>query len=120
MTSILYPKMAVIGCGLIGSSIIHAARAAGVVETVHVADLSPENRAEIERLGYADAVFADAADAVRDADLVVLATPPLSLAAAAQAASAGLKPGVTLTDVGSGEGAGGRGPIRARRRPAPS
>jgi len=75
-----------------------------VVETVHVADLSADNRAEIERLGYADAVFADAAEAVRDADLVVLATPPLSLAAAAQAASAGLKPGATITDVGSVKG----------------
>ena len=104
MTSVIYPRLAVIGCGLIGSSVIRAARAAGVVETVHVADLSADNRAEIERLGYADAVFADAAEAVRDADLVVLATPPLSLAAAAQAASAGLKPGATITDVGSVKG----------------
>jgi cyclohexadieny/prephenate dehydrogenase len=104
MTSILYPKLAVIGCGLIGSSVIRAARAADVVESVHVADLSAENRAEIERLGYADAVFEDAAEAVRDADLVVLATPPLSLAAAAQAASAGMKPGATITDVGSVKG----------------
>jgi len=104
MTSVIYPRLAVIGCGLIGSSVIRAARAARVVETVHVADLSADNRAEIERLGYADAVFADAAEAVRDADLVVLATPPLSLAAAAQAASAGLKPGATITDVGSVKG----------------
>ncbi len=104
MTSILYPKLAVIGCGLIGSSIILAARAAGVVDTVWVADVSAENRAEIKRLGYADAVFADAAEAARDADLIVLATPPLSLAAAAQAAAAGLKPGATITDVGSVKG----------------
>ena len=104
MTSILYPKLAVIGCGLIGSSIIHAARAAGVVETVQVADLSPQNRVEIERLGFADAVFADPEEAVREADLVIVATPPLSIAAAAQACAAGLKPGATLTDVGSVKG----------------
>jgi cyclohexadieny/prephenate dehydrogenase len=104
MTAILYPKLAVIGCGLIGSSVIRAVRAARVVETVHVADLDPEHRAEIQRLGFADAVFADPAEAVRDADLVVLATPPLSLAAAAKACAAGLKPGVTLTDVGSVKG----------------
>ena len=102
--SIVYPKLAVIGCGLIGSSVILAARAAGVVESVHVADLNPEHRAEIERLGYADAVFADAAQAVRDADLVVLATPPLSIAAAALAAGPGLKRGATITDVGSVKG----------------
>ena len=101
---ILYPKLAVIGCGLIGSSIIHAARAAGAVETVHVADLSAANRAEIRRLGYADAVFANAAEAAQEADLVVLATPPLSLAGAAGSAAAGLKPGATITDVGSVKG----------------
>ena len=104
MTSVIYSKMAVIGCGLIGSSIIRAARAAGVVGAVAVADLNPEHRAEIERLGYADAVFAEAAEAVRDADLVVLATPPLSIAAAALAAGAGFKPGATVTDVGSVKG----------------
>ena len=44
---VIYPKLAVIGCGLIGSSIIHAARAAGVVGEVAVADASPEHRARI-------------------------------------------------------------------------
>ena len=106
--SVIYPKLAVIGCGLIGSSVIHAARAAGVVERVHVAELSAAHRAEIAELGYADAVFENAAEAVRDADLVVLATPPLSLAAAAQAAAPGLKPGATITDVGSVKGGVGQ------------
>jgi cyclohexadieny/prephenate dehydrogenase len=104
MNPAIYPKMAVIGCGLIGSSVIRAARAAGAVERVQVFDLNPQSRAEIERLGYADAVFDDAEAAVKDADLVVLATPPLSLAAAAAAAAPGFKAGVTLTDVGSVKG----------------
>jgi cyclohexadieny/prephenate dehydrogenase len=104
MTSILYPTMAVIGCGLIGSSIIHAAREAGAVERVQVADANPEHRAEIERLGYADAVFADPVEAARGADLVILATPPRSIAAAARACAAGLHLGATLTDVGSVKG----------------
>jgi cyclohexadieny/prephenate dehydrogenase len=104
MTHIIYPRLAVIGCGLIGSSVIHAARAAGVVGEIHVADSSPEHRAEIETLGYANKVFADAADAARDADLVVIATPPLSIAAAAAACAGGLKHGATLTDTGSVKG----------------
>jgi cyclohexadieny/prephenate dehydrogenase len=104
MIDILYPKLAVIGCGLIGSSVIRAARAAGVVGEVWVADASQANRAEIETLGYADRVFADPAEAVRDADLVVIATPPLSIAAAASACAPGLKAGVTLTDTGSVKG----------------
>jgi len=106
--SLIYNKIAVIGCGLIGSSIILAARRAGAVETVAVADASAEHREEIARLGYADAVHADPAEAVRDADLVVLATPPLSLADAARAAAPGLKAGVTITDVGSVKGGVGQ------------
>jgi cyclohexadieny/prephenate dehydrogenase len=104
MTEVFYRTIAVIGCGLIGSSVIRAAREVGAVERVRVSDTNPEHRAEIERLGYADAVFSDPAEAVRDADLVILATPPLSIAAAAKGCAAGLKPGVTLTDVGSVKG----------------
>ncbi|MFM8939029.1 MAG: prephenate dehydrogenase/arogenate dehydrogenase family protein, partial [Phenylobacterium sp.] len=89
----IYPRMAVIGCGLIGSSVIRAARAAGAVETVAVADANANHRAEIEALGYADLVTADPAEAVRDADLVVFAVPVLAMGDAAQAAAAALKPG---------------------------
>jgi cyclohexadieny/prephenate dehydrogenase len=98
---VIYPRMAVIGCGLIGSSVIHAARAAGAVGEVIVADASADARATIARLGYADKVTGDAADAVRDADLVVLATPVRAIGPAAAAAAPALKPGATVTDVGS-------------------
>jgi cyclohexadieny/prephenate dehydrogenase len=97
----IYPRMAVIGCGLIGSSVIHAARAAGAVGEVFVADASARAREEIAALGYADQVFADPADAVRDADLVVFAVPVLAMEAAANAAARTIKPGATVTDVGS-------------------
>ena len=93
--------MAVIGCGLIGSSVIRAARAVGAVGSVAVADASAAHRAEIESLGYADLVTGDPAEAVRDADLVVFAVPVLAMGPAAAAATAALKPGATVTDVGS-------------------
>src|SRR5690606_4048112 len=93
--------MAVIGCGLIGSSVIRAARAAGVVGEVFVADASAKARTEIVELGYADQVFADPADAVAGADLVVFAVPVLAMEAAANAAARAIKPGATVTDVGS-------------------
>jgi cyclohexadieny/prephenate dehydrogenase len=98
---VIYDRMAVIGCGLIGSSVIRAARAAGAVGSVAVADANPAHRAEIEALGYADLVTADPAEAVRDADLVVFAVPVLAMGPAAAAATAALKPGATVTDVGS-------------------
>jgi len=100
-TSVIYPKLAVIGCGLIGSSIVRAARAAGVVDEVTVADASPEHRQRIAELGYADLVTADPAEAVQGADLVVLATPVLAMSGAFAQAAAAMKPGATVTDVGS-------------------
>ncbi len=101
----VYPKMAVVGCGLIGSSVIRAARASGAVETVAVADASESARKLIVELGYADSVTGDAAEAVKDADLVVFAVPVMAMTAAAQAAAPGVKPGCTITDVGSVKGA---------------
>jgi cyclohexadieny/prephenate dehydrogenase len=93
--------MAVIGCGLIGSSVIRAARAAGAVGEVAVADASEAHRARIAELGYADAVTADPAQAAKDADLVVFAVPPMAMGEAARAAAPGVKAGATVTDVGS-------------------
>ncbi len=101
MSAPLYPKMAVVGCGLIGASLILAARAAGAVGEVAVAETSSTARERIEALGFADSVTADAAEACRGADLVVFAVPVMAMAEAARAAAPGLKSGVTITDVGS-------------------
>src|SRR5690242_6298243 len=101
----IYRKMAVIGCGLIGSSVIRAARAAGAVGEVAVADTSPKHLERARELGLAETCVADAAAAVRDADLVVFAVPVLSMGEAIAAARDGLAPGATLTDVGSVKGA---------------
>src|SRR5512143_2508684 len=101
MAKALYPRMAVIGCGLIGSSLIRAARAAGVVGEVAVADASAAVRKRVAELGLATKVTADPAEAARDADLVVFAVPVLAMGETARAAAPGLKAGATVTDVGS-------------------
>ena len=113
MTEPVYPKMAVIGCGLIGSSVIRAARAAGAVGTVSVADASPSVRERVAALGFADLVTGDTAEAVRDADLVLFAAPVMAMAEAAQAAAPALKPGATVTDVGSVKAAVGEALAKA-------
>lgn len=97
----IYPKLAVVGCGLIGSSLIRGARAAGVVDEVAVADASQAARERVRALGLAGTVTADVAEAVAGADLVVLAVPVLAMGEAAKAALAAMKPGATLSDVGS-------------------
>jgi cyclohexadieny/prephenate dehydrogenase len=101
MTDILYPRLAVIGCGLIGSSVVRAARRRGVAGQIAVADASAEARARILELGLADSVSADPRDAARNADLVIFATPPLSIGPTAAIVADGLKPGATISDVGS-------------------
>jgi cyclohexadieny/prephenate dehydrogenase len=104
VTSVIYPKIAVIGCGLIGSSVIRAARERGAVDHVAVADASPAHRARIVELGFADLVTAEIAEAVADADLVLFAVPVLAMGEAAKAAAGAMKPGATATDVGSVKG----------------
>lgn len=100
-TGLLYPKLTVVGAGLIGGSVIRAARAHGVVGEITVADASENHRARALEIGLADHVTGDLAEAVADADLVVLATPVLSIGEVAAAITPHLKPGATLTDVGS-------------------
>jgi cyclohexadieny/prephenate dehydrogenase len=101
MAEIIYGKMAVIGCGLIGSSVVRAARAHGVVGEIVVADASAGVRDRVIALGLAESVVEDPVEAVREADLVVFATPPLAIESAAARAAAALKLGATVSDVGS-------------------
>ena len=100
----VYQRLAVIGCGLIGSSVARAARATGAVREVVVYDADPEVRARALELDFADRAEAEAALAVKGADLVVLATPVGVIAETAQILAPALDPGATLTDVGSCKG----------------
>ncbi len=101
MTGLLYGKLAVVGCGLIGSSIARAARARGLADAIAVADPSALVRERAAALGLADLITADPGEAVEGADLIVFAAPPLAIGPAAADAAHRLKPGATVTDVGS-------------------
>jgi len=111
----LYDRLAVIGCGMIGSSVARAARARGAVREIAVFDLDMAVRTRAAALGFANEVAASMADAVRGADLVVFAAPPLSIAPAALAVAECLEPGATLTDVGSVKTAVAEGLARLER-----
>jgi cyclohexadieny/prephenate dehydrogenase len=97
----LYDRLAVIGCGMIGSSVARAARARGAVREIAVFDSSVTARARAAALGFANEVASSAAAAVEGADLVVFAAPPLSIAPAALAVADRFARGATITDVGS-------------------
>ncbi|QUD86913.1 prephenate/arogenate dehydrogenase family protein [Phenylobacterium montanum] len=99
------PRLAVIGCGLIGSSVARAARASHAAETIVIFDANPAVRERVRELGMADLTPDDPIEAVRDADLVIFAAPPAAIGAACEAAAPGFKPGAIISDVGSVKGA---------------
>lgn len=95
-----YPRVALIGLGLIASSMAHAMRAGGLADEIVGHAKSAETRA-IARDLFCDRVCDTAAEAVQGADLVVLAVPVGAMAAIAAEIAPHLKPGCTVTDVGS-------------------
>ncbi|WP_029006621.1 prephenate/arogenate dehydrogenase family protein [Azorhizobium doebereinerae] len=101
MSAPLVGRLAVIGAGLIGSSIARAAREKGLAGTVVVADRDPAVRARVRELGFADVVADTAADAARDADIVIACVPVGASGAVAAEVGPALKPGAILSDVGS-------------------
>ena len=96
-----FQSVAIIGLGLLGGS-------TGLAVQQHLPDLvttgwdmDPATRARAAERGLVGTVCDNAADAVADADLVILCVPVGAMAAAAAAIAPGLKPGVVVSDVGS-------------------
>jgi cyclohexadieny/prephenate dehydrogenase len=97
----LFNRLALIGVGLIGSSIARAARSLGLVETIVATSRAEPTRQRIEQLGIVDKVVDTAAAAVAGADLVILCVPIGAFGAVAREIGPHLKPGTILSDVGS-------------------
>jgi cyclohexadieny/prephenate dehydrogenase len=97
---IRYRHVALIGLGLIASSISHAIRRTGAPVRITGYARTPETRAEAARLGLAE-VTESAGAAVEGADLVILAVPVGAMAEVAAEIAPRLAPGATLSDVGS-------------------
>lgn len=94
-------KLALIGVGMIGGSLAAALKRAGAVERAVGFDADPKaTRRGVER-GVLDAVAASVEDAVREADLVVLAVPVGAMKEVMAAAAAALPARAIVTDVGS-------------------
>ena len=97
----MFKRLAIIGVGLIGSSISHAARRAGLVGEIVGSSATAATRAKAEELGLVTKAYADPAEAVAGADLVMLCTPVGSYGAIAQAIGPQIAPGAIVSDVGS-------------------
>jgi len=100
----MFKKMALIGIGLIGSSIALAARAHNLVEGIAISTRRPETLEEARALGLGDSYTLDPAEAVRGADLVILCTPVGAYEGVMRQIAGALAPGAILSDVGSVKG----------------
>jgi cyclohexadieny/prephenate dehydrogenase len=105
MTEPLFDKIALIGIGLIGSSIAINIRDRGLAREVSIATRREATLARAQELRLGTSYHLDPADAVRDADLVILCLPVGSCGAAAAAIASALKVGAIVSDVGSVKGA---------------
>lgn len=96
-----FQKVALIGLGLIAGSMAHAMREQGLAGRISGHARSAATRETAAEIGLVDEVTETAAEAVRDADLVVLAVPVGAMAEVAAEIAPHLAPGAILTDVGS-------------------
>jgi cyclohexadieny/prephenate dehydrogenase len=97
----VYERVALIGLGLIASSMSWAMKRGGLAGHVTGYARSAETRETARQIGLCDTVCDTIADAVEGADLVVLCVPVGAMGAVAQEMSHYLKMGATVSDVGS-------------------
>ncbi len=97
----MYDRVALIGLGLIASSMFWSMKRSGLAGHVTGYARSAETRETARKIGLCDTVCDTMIDAVKDADLVVLAVPVGAMGSVAAEIGPHLKQGATLTDVGS-------------------
>lgn len=96
-----FGKVAIIGIGLIGSSLARVIKARALAGQVVAFDSNVEHRREAEALGAVDCACETLAEAVADSDLIILATPIGAYEQLARDIAPYLRPGAIVTDVGS-------------------
>ncbi len=97
-------RLAIIGIGLIGSSIARVARQQNIAAHIAIADANPAHLEQARALALGDAYFHDNTSVVADADMVIICTPLGTYEAIGTAIAAHLKPGCIVTDTGSVKG----------------
>jgi cyclohexadieny/prephenate dehydrogenase len=104
MAEPVFARVALVGAGLIGSSIARAARAFDAAREIAILDAAPDVMARVRELRIADEASGNPASALKGADLVVICTPVGVCGAVAQTLAPHLEPGAILSDVGSVKG----------------
>ncbi|MEH6738784.1 MAG: prephenate/arogenate dehydrogenase family protein [Sulfitobacter sp.] len=97
----VYERVALIGLGLIASSIFWASKRRDLAGEIVGYARSAETRETAREIGLCDVVYDDINEAVRDADLVILCVPVGVMGQVMEQIAGSLKQGATVTDVGS-------------------
>ena len=101
MSNIQFDRIALIGIGLIGSSIAHDIKRLGIAKEVVISTRSAETLKRAEELKLGDRYTPSSAEAVKGADLVIVSVPVGASESVAKEIAAHLKSGAIVTDVGS-------------------
>lgn len=101
----IFDELAIIGVGLIGSSLARAVRGSNAARRIVIADSSEKTLASARTLGLGDELTDDLAHAVRNADCVILCAPVGANEGIGRTIASALRPGVIVSDVGSVKGA---------------
>ena len=97
----LFARAAILGVGLIGSSIARVARKTGVFGSIALADASEDVVARARALNLGDDYYVSSRQAVADADVVIFCVPIGANAEIADEIGDALRPGTIVSDVGS-------------------
>ncbi len=101
MAEPMFDRVALVGIGLIGSSLARVVRREGLARHVAIATRSAATLDRARALGLGDSYHAEAAAAVADADLVIVSVPVGASGAVAAEIAPALRQGAIVTDVGS-------------------
>lgn len=100
----LIEKLCIIGVGLVGGSLARALRQAGAVGQIIGCGRDAGHLAKAKELGVVDSFSTSIAEAVKSADMIVIAVPMQAMASVFEAVKAHADPDSVITDVGSVKG----------------
>jgi len=96
----MFDKISIIGCGLIGSSILRAVKQKKLATKISVFDKSSKVNDYLKK-NFSIEICNNISDVVKDADLVIIASPLSSYKEILLSIQSNLKENVILTDTGS-------------------
>ena len=97
----MFSNISIIGCGLIGSSILKAIQKKNLAKEINVFDRSKEVTGYLKKENISSNVFSDIRECVKNSDLIIIATPLSSYKEIILSIKDNLKKNVILTDTGS-------------------